>query len=289
MKNEKDKILNAHRQHGRQFMGTQIVYPVLSRRSGGISIGVNLNIDKVCNFNCAYCQVDRSCQVKVDFSIETLEKELTEMIQLVLDGGLFEYEPFDQAPEKLRRLNDIALSGDGEPTASPYFLEACQEIVKIKEQLKLNDIKIIVITNSTMFNKEKVQLGLELLDKHNGEIWAKLDAGSEEYYKKVNQSKISFERILDNLLLVSQKRPIVIQTLMSNIDNEAPSESEIQNYIQRLEYIIANGGKIKHIQLHTIVRKTRQSNLTKLSDEQLDNIARMISNKIDVPLSKHYG
>ena len=48
-----------HSQHERQFAENRFVYPVLSRRSGGISVGINLNPDKVCNFDCVYCQVDR--------------------------------------------------------------------------------------------------------------------------------------------------------------------------------------------------------------------------------------
>ena len=45
--------------HPRSFEANRYVYPVLSRRAGGISIGVNLNVDKVCNFHCVYCQVSR--------------------------------------------------------------------------------------------------------------------------------------------------------------------------------------------------------------------------------------
>ena len=51
--------LTLHSDHARLFEHNRFVYPVLSRRSGGISIGVNLNPDKICNFDCIYCQVDR--------------------------------------------------------------------------------------------------------------------------------------------------------------------------------------------------------------------------------------
>ena len=46
--------------HRRKLDENRYVYAVLSRRSGGVSIGVNLNPDKVCNFDCIYCQVDRT-------------------------------------------------------------------------------------------------------------------------------------------------------------------------------------------------------------------------------------
>src|ERR1041384_5902109 len=46
-------------QHSRSWRENRYVYPVVSRRSKGLSIGVNLNPDKVCNFDCIYCCVDR--------------------------------------------------------------------------------------------------------------------------------------------------------------------------------------------------------------------------------------
>ena len=46
--------------HPRYFGQNSFVYPVLSRRADGISVGINLNPDKACNFDCIYCQVDRS-------------------------------------------------------------------------------------------------------------------------------------------------------------------------------------------------------------------------------------
>jgi hypothetical protein len=45
--------------HSRLWRDHLYVYPVVSRRSRGMSIGVNLNRDKRCTFACAYCQVDR--------------------------------------------------------------------------------------------------------------------------------------------------------------------------------------------------------------------------------------
>ena len=59
------EILNAHRQHPRRFEDFKFVYPVLSRRAHGISIGINTNPDKVCNFDCIYCQVDRTTEPPV--------------------------------------------------------------------------------------------------------------------------------------------------------------------------------------------------------------------------------
>ena len=61
------KVLSPHTDHPRLFQGNKFVYPVLSRRSRGISVGVNLNPDKVCNFDCIYCQVDRRSEAETRF------------------------------------------------------------------------------------------------------------------------------------------------------------------------------------------------------------------------------
>src|SRR5882724_4778546 len=106
-----------HTRHPRSWHENKFVYPVVSRRSKGISIGVNLNPDKVCNFDCIYCQVDRRSEAETQF-VETgpLLDEIDQMLHLVTSGALFEGEAFCHVPPERRRLNDIAFAGDGEPT-----------------------------------------------------------------------------------------------------------------------------------------------------------------------------
>src|SRR6186713_3380281 len=110
--------------HARSFESNRFVYPVISRRSGGVSIGVNLNPDKVCNFDCIYCQVDRTSQSETQF-VETaaLLEELGSVLDLCSSGTIFEMEKFQAVPPQFRRLNDIAFSGDGEPTTFKNFDE----------------------------------------------------------------------------------------------------------------------------------------------------------------------
>src|SRR3954447_19747651 len=116
--------LLVHRDHRRTFAENLYVYAVVSRRSKGVSIGVNLNPDKVCNFDCVYCQVDRKTPPVVrEVDEARLLAELDDMLDLVTTGRLFEHERFRQTPPALRRLNDIAFSGDGEPTTCPRFPE----------------------------------------------------------------------------------------------------------------------------------------------------------------------
>src|SRR5262245_38202377 len=169
------------RDHRRTFEDNFYVYAVVSRRSRGVSIGLNLNPDKVCNFDCVYCQVDRKTPPLVrDVDVPRLLDELEGMLDLVLTGGLFELERFRQTPPALRRLNDIAFSGDGEPTTCPEFLDIVRAVADAKRQRGLDEVKLVLITNATRFHVPRVRQALEVLDANNGEIWAKLEAGTEE-------------------------------------------------------------------------------------------------------------
>src|SRR6266436_1693899 len=92
-----------HTHHPRRFEENRFVYPVVSRRSEGISVGVNLNPDKVCNFDCIYCQVDRTTQSETQFvAMEQLLAELEDTLRLVVSGELFEHLQFKDTPPQFR-------------------------------------------------------------------------------------------------------------------------------------------------------------------------------------------
>src|SRR5438552_8793604 len=93
------RIPLVHRDHRRTFQENLYVYAVVSRRIKGLSIGINLNPDKVCNFDCVYCQVNRTTLAlfrEVDMS--RLREELEDMLDLVTTGKLFEMERFRDTP-----------------------------------------------------------------------------------------------------------------------------------------------------------------------------------------------
>src|SRR5512133_2663316 len=86
----------AWQRHERRWADNLYVYAVVSRRSRGVSVGVNLNPGKECNFDCLYCQVDRTVapQVrKVDLAV--LASELDEVLRAAEDGSLYEPPPFN--------------------------------------------------------------------------------------------------------------------------------------------------------------------------------------------------
>jgi wyosine [tRNA(Phe)-imidazoG37] synthetase (radical SAM superfamily) len=266
------------------------VYPVLSRRAGGLSLGINLNPDKVCNFDCIYCQVDRRDESETRF-VETdrLLVELEAGLDLVLSGEIYKTEKFSSTPPELRRLNDIALSGDGEPTTYRNFDELVSSIAAAKHRRGLADVKIVLITNASMFHRPHVARGLATLDANQGEIWAKLESGTEAYYRLVERTTIPFRQILDNIADAARVRPLVIQSLFMRIAGEPPPQAELEAFCDRLSEIVASGGQIKLVQVYTVARRPAESFVAPLADAEVDAIAALVAARTGLPATAFYG
>jgi len=266
--------LAVFKQHSRLFESNRFVYPVVSRRSRGVSVGVNLNPDKVCNFDCIYCQVDRRTESETRFvEMEALFKELSSVLAFVTSGEIFEHPQFSSVPDEFRRLNDIAFSGDGEPTTYKNFDEIIAQAAAVKAEHCDRDVRMVLITNASMFHREHVQRGLELLDQNNGQVWAKLDAGTAEYYQLVDRTKIPFQQILDNIASAARVRSLVIQALFMNVNGEPPSEFEISEWCERLQEVVEAGGELSLVQVYTVARQPAESFVTPLTLQQLQQIA----------------
>jgi wyosine [tRNA(Phe)-imidazoG37] synthetase (radical SAM superfamily) len=290
MNSSKDAPHPLYTQHERSFDTNRFVYPVLSRRSGGISLGVNLNPDKVCNFDCIYCQVDRTRQSETRFvETEALLVELEAMLRLITSGELYRSPAFAQTPEPLQRLNDIAFSGDGEPTTYRNFDEIMAACAALKDRLALDEVRMVLITNASMFHREHVRRGLAILDAHQGEIWAKLEAGTEEYYHLVERTPIPFRQILDNITETARVRPLVIQSLFMRIDGQAPSADELAAFCDRLNEIASAGGALKFVQVYTVARKPAENFVTPLSDAEVDAIVALVTERTGLNAAAYYG
>ena len=290
VKTIKPNLTIAHRSHPRTYRDFFYVYPVISRRSHGLSIGINLTPNKVCSFGCAYCQVDRATPPKVSMLVlATLERELRQMVDLVQSGTLASEYPFNTALDLATRVNDIALSGDGEPTAARQFQKVVRIVQRVKRETGLQDAKVVLITNGTGLDRADVRAGLKLMDEDHGEVWAKLDAGSEQYFKQVNRTAVAFSRILKNLMTVARGRPITLQSLFMRLHGESPPDVEIEAYCDRLGEILQSGGKIKLVQVYTVVRKPLEPWVGPLTDGELDSIAARIRQKTGLAVETFGG
>lgn len=278
--------------HSRQWKSFVYVYPVISRRSAGLSIGINLNIDTACNFDCVYCQVDRTHPHKAgDIDLDQLAAELDQMLSIVADGRLWRDQQFHDTPDSHRRLNDIAFSGDGEPTACPQFPDAVRTAIDLRLKYGLTDAKIVLITNATLLDRPQVEDTLRLLDTSHGEIWAKLDAGTESYFRLVDRPRsasITLDRICENIAQAGRVpgRELVIQSMFMNWRGQPTPTEEMDAYITRVIDLMSHGCRIAGVQFYTVVRRTAEPNALPLSEAQLNALADQFRSRLpDVPLS----
>src|SRR6266576_2873693 len=73
----------------RNFLENRFVYAVISQRAHGLSVGVNLNPDKGCNFNCIYCEVNRDEPGRAPkMDVKPMSVELQYLLTLVFEGKL---------------------------------------------------------------------------------------------------------------------------------------------------------------------------------------------------------
>ena len=279
-----------HSNHNRIYGSNRFVYPVLSRRSNGVSLGVNLNPDKVCNFDCIYCQVDRTTRSETRFvEMDQLLAELRTTLDFITSGEFFGDGPFKDIPPELKRLNDIAFSGDGEPTTYKNFDEIISACASLKQQLELDDVKMVLITNASMFHRDHVKAGLQILDENQGEIWAKLEAGTEAYFQTIDRTSFKLQEIVDNISAAAQRRSVVIQSLFMNVNGVAPSNEELLAFCSRLSEIVTAGGAIDHVQVYTVARPPAESFVTALSNLEVDQIVTLVKEQTGITAVPYYG
>lgn len=265
--------------HSRHFADYTLVYPVISRRSGGLSIGVNLNPDGACNFNCVYCQVDLSQTTPGQSAdLAVVGDELVSMLHSVADGGFWLHPAFADTPADQRRLSDIAFSGDGEPTAHPRFADAVDIVADARDEAGFGETRLVLITNATRLDQLPVRQGLANMAQRGGEVWAKLDAGRQRDLQRIDRPRagVTVSRIVDNIALAGRAAPLVIQSMFLREHGEAPSDEHVAAYVDRLSELLERGCRIRLVQLYTVARQPRESHVSPLSCAELEGIAQRV-------------
>ncbi len=159
----------------------------------------------------------------------------------------------------------------------------------MKRRHGLDDVKLVLITNASMFHRPHVEQGLAILDANQGEIWAKLDAGTDEYYQLVERTQIPFRQILDNITVAARVRPLVIQSLFMRIHGEPPPAAEQAAFCDRLNEITAAGGALKLVQVYTIARRPAENFVEPLSDAEVDALAALVRQRTGLSVAAYYG
>ena len=283
-------LRQAYQRHERRWADNLYVYAVVSRRSRGVSVGINLNPGKECNFDCIYCQVDRTVPPQVrKVDLERVAAELDAVLQAEADGSLYTAAPFSALAPDARGVRDIAFSGDGEPTTYPKLKEAFEVAAAARTRFGLESAKILLLTDAAYLSKPSVREALGVLDANNGEIWAKLDAGTEEYFARVDRPNVPLARVLENIIDAARQRPVVIQSLFMLVDGKGMPPAELDAYCARLKEVLAAGGRIKAVQIHTVARKPADASVTAVPDAGLNRIADVVRTRVPVPVEVFYG
>lgn len=254
--------LDVH-QHDRDSDGLRYVYSVVSRRSGGVSVGVNLNPNNACNFRCVYCQVPNLSLGKAPpIDLPLLERELRGLLTEVLHGDFMQR----RVPSDVRRLNDVALSGNGEPTSSDQFHEVVALVGEVlRDHQLVGEIELVLITNGSYTERPHVEQGIRAMKELNGVVWFKLDSVTREGSLKVNSSKASVEQRLERLARVAELCPTWVQTCLFARGGEAPSEHECQAYLAALERLLRSGTPLRGVLLYGLARPSMQLEAPELS------------------------
>ncbi len=265
-----------HDTHPRSFDDNRYVYAVLSRRAHGVSIGINLSPSRSCNFDCVYCQVDRSVPVTAaEHAVDEarLLAELRDMLDAGRTGILTARAREQGVPDASCRVADVAFSGDGEPTAYARFPELVDEVLRLVAE-RLPGTRVTLITNATLFHLPRVRAGLDALAARGGQVWAKLDAGTEATFRETNRSAVTFDRVLDNIREEALRHPLVVQSLFFRRGSSRPDGAELDAWVQRLAAIVAAGGRLAGVQVTTVARRPPQPDVVALDEETLLDIAR---------------
>lgn len=260
--------------HSRIFANYTYVYPVVSRRSQGVSLGINLNINNACNWRCVYCQVEGLVRGKpTDIDLIKLETELDDMLGWIINGDFIS----KFAPKNLQRFNDIALSGNGESTISPQFRQVMLIIARLRLKYNLdNQVKTVLISNGSEIDQPQVIEGLKILAQNNGEVWFKIDSATESGVTAINQVHLSTNGIQKRLKLASSLCKTYIQTCMFKSHGKDPSAYEIKQYV---DFVINVKSYIAGVLLYSTARNPalpEGHDISSVNEEFLANIAKAL-------------
>jgi len=252
-------MLSTH-DHSRDSAGMKYVYPVISRRAGGVSVGINLNTNNACNWGCIYCQVPnltRGGPPAID--LPRLEAELRQFLHDAIFGDFLE----QNAPREARRLVDVAFSGNGEPTSASEFPEAVEIAANVLSEFDLLEtLTLRVITNGSLLHRSSTKHGIARIGTIGGEVWFKIDRATSQAIALVNGAQTTPEKIRKNVLACAQLAPTWIQSCFFSIDGNTIDESEFSAY---LDLISSIREQIKGVHVYGLARPSLQPEAKRLS------------------------
>jgi pyruvate-formate lyase-activating enzyme len=267
--------------HDRAGGGRRFVYVVRSRRSGGISVGVNLDPQKTCNFDCVYCEViDRRAIADRVGRPRIVVGDVAAELSVVLAG-------LRAGPEPPR---DLAFAGDGEPSTFRGFLPLARSVFAVRDASGFSGLPVILITNGSGLARTEMREVHDLFAARGGEFWIKLDAGTEGFYRAVCRTRVPLARILSNLLSSARRHPVAVQSMFFRSDDAGePPEAEVAAWAGRLAGVVHAGGTLSAVQVCTVARETMEAGVHPLPAGILEGIARVARSALPGVRVETYG
>lgn len=253
------------------------VYPVVSRRAGGVSVGINLNPNNACNWSCIYCQVPglkRGGPPPID--LQRLGNELRDMLNWLYVGDYLDRH----VPPEARRVVDIAFSGNGEPTSAKEFPAAVDLVGALLDELNLAEPpRLRLITNGSLLDRRAVQDGIGVLGGRGGETWFKVDAVGIGAMQRINGVGYRPATVLRRLRCCTALCRTWVQTCMFALDGMPPAKVDLDAYLALLD---ETRECLAGVHLYGLARPSMQPDAGRLSPlpaDQLEAIGNEIAEK----------
>ncbi len=192
----------------------------------------------------------RGTSPALDFPL--FEAELERLTDAICNGTFL----VDHALPEARTLKDFAFSGNGEPTSCPDFPAAVRHVGEVRARFGLaHRVALVLITNGSLVNRDVVRQGLQILSAYDGEVWFKLDRGSDSALGTANGTPISLDKQLSRLHETAKLCRTRIQSCWYTTDSHYPGSTEVDEYVACIERAIRLGVKLDSVQLYTLARK----------------------------------
>jgi len=242
-----------------------IVFGPIKSRRFGLSLGINLLPirNKVCNFNCIYCEcgwTDLSKEKIVYF-------DFNHIIQAIENK-------FQECFLKKVSIDSVTFAGNGEPTMHPDFLRIVEATVELRNKY-FQGVSIAILSNAALLGNKKVIKALLLADRRV----MKLDAGSNQLLNEINMplTKKEIKWYVDKLKLFNGNVSIQTIFLKGNYNNRYIDNTTACEIDLWLKALLEIGPK--EVMIYTLDRETPAKDLEKVSPERLNEICELVIKK----------
>ena len=247
----------------------KVVYgPVDSRRLGK-SLGINLFPgQKICNYNCVYCDCGSTGLNSASFTpVSQLKKGIEEGIL--------------SAKNEKMDFDFLTFAGNGEPTLHPALFELAEfSHSMLLKHYSRSDLAIF--TNGSMLSDPHVK---DALERFFARIYVKLDAANKHLFRRISRpdsSVLSFDQVLESFQTLQEY--VLSSCILEN-------EKEQLNVYKSRDFIkILSEAKPKELNLYAIEYPTppgvakKKSVLTYSRLREIMDVAFFLSQHVDIPI-----